>query len=180
MKYYKIIDGKLIIRDSKNIVVYKNGKQIINPSLIIIQDDGWAEYIENQDTNEDLMQSTINARIDDILQYDKSSDIESFYIDDIPLWLDRDERTILQRRFELEIKNNIMTSTLWKNDNRFEINPSIGIQMLDELEMYAIKCFDATNTHLNNVKQLKTIDDVKMYDYKVGYPDKLRFKLKYT
>ena len=177
MKYYKIINGELIIRDSKNIIVCKNGKQIINPSPIIIQDDGWVEYIENQDTNEDLMQSAINELIDNILQYDKSYDVECFYIDDIPLWLDRDERTILQRRFELEMKNNIMTSTLWKNDNRFEINPSIGLQMLDELEMYAIKCFDTTNTHLNNVKQLKSEDDVKSYDYKVGYPDKLKFKI---
>lgn len=177
--YTKIVDGKSFIMPSNKIVLVKDDMQVFNPTEAMLLEDGWKIYEQEfvEPSAEEILTHEIDNIVNDILIYDSSENVNMFYLNDIPMWLDRDERTILQRRFELEIKNNIMTSTLWKNDNRFEINPSVGIQMLDELEMYAIKCFDATNTHLNNVKQLKNLDDVKMYDYKVGYPDKLIFKL---
>jgi hypothetical protein len=40
MKYYKIINGSTVIKDNKNIIIYKNGKQIINPSEEFIINDG--------------------------------------------------------------------------------------------------------------------------------------------
>lgn len=46
MKYYKIIDGKLTIKPKKNIIIYLNGKQIINPPVQMILEDGWKEYIQ--------------------------------------------------------------------------------------------------------------------------------------
>lgn len=178
MNYYKIINGELIVRDNKNIIVYKNNKQIINPTQELIIKDGWQLYNEKSNNNDNELTIALNNLIDNILQYDKSKDVEIFYINDIALWLDRDERAILQRRFEIESKNNITTSTLWKDDNCFEININMGMNMLDQLELYAIKCFDVTHIHLNNVKKLKSIEDINAYDYSKGYPDKLYFSIK--
>lgn len=177
MKYYKIINGELIVRKKKNIVVYKNNKQIINPTEDHIAEDGWQLYVENTNTPENTLSIAINNLIDNIQQYDKSSNVEQFYINNIPLWLDRDERVILQRRFEIESKNNITTSVLWKDDNRFQIDIDMGMHILDQLELYAIKCFDVTHIHLNNAKQLKSLDEVNSYDFKSQYPDKLQFTI---
>jgi hypothetical protein len=109
--------------------------------------------------------------------YDKSNNVEEFYINEIPLWLDRDERAILQRRFEIELKNGIHTSTLWKNEQSFSVNISDGMLMLDQLELYAIKCFDNTQSHINKIKHITNLDSAKAYDYTTGYPDKLHFVL---
>lgn len=177
MKYYKIINGQLVIRDDKNIIIYKDNKQIINPSEKLIIEDGWQIYTTESNDITDQLSMSINNLIDIIREYDKSRDIEEFYIDDISLWLDRDERAILQRRFEIELKNDINISTLWKDGIRFDIKIIDGMKMLDELELYAIKCFDTTNMHINNVKQLKNIEDIKHYDYRTDYPEKLHFNL---
>lgn len=44
-KYRKVIDGRTIIKPRTKIVVVKNGKQYINPSLNILLEDGWEEYV---------------------------------------------------------------------------------------------------------------------------------------
>ena len=44
-KYRKVIEGKTIIKSRNQIVVVKNGKQYINPSLNILLEDGWEEYV---------------------------------------------------------------------------------------------------------------------------------------
>lgn len=53
------------------------------------------------------------------------------------------------------------------------------MEMLDTLEIYASECYDKTQEHISNVKNTDTLDNLKKYDYKTGYPDVLKFKLKY-
>lgn len=43
-KYRKIIDGKPVIKPRNQIVVVKDGKQIINPSEATLMADGWEVY----------------------------------------------------------------------------------------------------------------------------------------
>lgn len=66
--YIKNLDGKELIRSSKNIVIKKNGMQIINPSEDLIFEDGWVVYDppteENtsyQPNERDLLQELIKA-----------------------------------------------------------------------------------------------------------------------
>ena len=47
--------------------------------------------------------------------------------------------------------------------------------MLLAIELYASACYDNTQAHVANVKSLENIEDVQNYDYRVGYPEKLRF-----
>ena len=42
-----------------------------------------------------------------------------------------------------------------------------------ELEVYAGKCFTTTAQHLQNIKQLDTIEDLLKYDYTAKYPNKI-------
>lgn len=47
--------------------------------------------------------------------------------------------------------------------------------MLHAIEKYACKCYDNTQMHIGVVNNLTTIEDIKNYDYRTGYPEKLRF-----
>lgn len=43
-KYKKIIDGRTVIKPRNQIVVVKDGKQIINPNEATLMADGWEAY----------------------------------------------------------------------------------------------------------------------------------------
>ena len=47
--------------------------------------------------------------------------------------------------------------------------------MLNVLEMYALECYNVTQSHIAAVKALDTIEEIESYDYTVGYPKKLSF-----
>ena len=47
--------------------------------------------------------------------------------------------------------------------------------MLYLIEAYASQCYDNTQKHLSNISKLETLEEVKNYDYKIGYPQPLQF-----
>lgn len=141
---------------------------------------GYTEFIDEDNPTGEMSEEQILENLKRGLQkqvevYDKSEEVNQFYIKGIPLWLDREERATLQRRFEIEQKKGITNSTLWKNGIEFPLVIAEVIVMLDELEMYAIQSFDCTQRHIANIGNLTTMEELQSYDYKVGYPEKLRF-----
>ena len=55
-KFFKTIDGKEVIKNLNNIILYKNGKQIINPTIEMVKNDGWEEYIEpTEEVDEEML-----------------------------------------------------------------------------------------------------------------------------
>lgn len=57
-RYTKTIDGKSVIKERKNIVLRRNGKQIINPREEMLIEEGWKEYIPEvyEPTEEELQE----------------------------------------------------------------------------------------------------------------------------
>ena len=109
-----------------------------------------------------------------ISAYDLSRYVNEFIINGIPIWLDKDTRTGLQLRFEAEAAMGKTITTLWYEGQQFTLSLDKAIEMLKAIEVYASKCYDVTQEHLYNINSL---EDVKNYDYKSGYPDKLNFDL---
>lgn len=110
-----------------------------------------------------------------IQSYDISSEVNCFYMQDEPMWLDFENRSRLLLRFQAETAKGNETTTLWSNGKEYALPLVIAINMLYELEVYASKCYDNTQRHLATINALSTIDEVNNYDYKTGYPEKLRF-----
>ena len=157
-------------------VLIHNGMQIYNPTEEMILAAGYIEHIEDNTMSDEQILDNIKRGLQKQVEaYDKSEEVNQFYIKGIPLWLDREERATLQRRFEIEQKNGITNSTLWKNGVEFPLVIAEAMVMLDALEMYAIQSFDCTQRHIANIGNLATMEDVQGYDYKAGYPEKLRF-----
>lgn len=177
MEYIKEINGQKEIKTPKEIVIHKQGLNFFNPSHEMLIEDGWVEYMPPQATFEELLINAKNNKLQSILAHDESLDVNVFYIDDIPVWLDKATRAGLKLRFEAEIAVGKTNTTLWHNNRKFSLTLDNAIQMLYAIEVYASACYDNTQQHLTNIEALTTIEAIETYNIEVGYPDKLRFKL---
>ena len=187
-QFIKQIDGKTVTKTRKQIVIRKDGMQTINPTEEMILADGWVEYMVEKDTvpqesvelsDEQQKKATLvsarHAKRNEILNYDKSAEVNGFYVGELQMWLDKATRAGLLLRFQAEQAQGIIDTALWYNGLQFSLRVDQAIQMLYAIELYASACYDNTQRHLAAVKQLKTIEEVEAYDYTTGYPEKLRF-----
>lgn len=114
-------------------------------------------------------------KIQNLEEYDSSDNVNLFYIDNKPVWLDKGTRVGLRFRFESEQAMEITDTMLWYKDQNFNLNVDQAIQMLRTIELYASACYDNTCRHRTTIGKLETIEEVDDYDYTVGYPEKLYF-----
>ena len=91
------------------------------------------------------------------------------------MWLDKATRVGLKLRFEVELEEGDSSTILWYDGVPFELELSSTIKMLHMIEKYASKCYDNTQMHIAYVKVMEDIETLKNYDYRTGYPEKLRF-----
>lgn len=181
------VDGKIERKLKSSITVYwtdENDRkwQTVNPKDEQLIAAGWTKYEPPTPTNEELLNRAKHRKKIEIQRYDKSSNINEFFVSGISLWLSKEDRTGLKLRFESELAMGKTTTTLWSNGIQFPLplvdengNPGIAFQMLYALELYASACYDNTQSHLSVVDNLATIEEVESYDFKVGYPEKLNF-----
>lgn len=110
-------------------------------------------------------------------EYDQSSEVNSFFLNGIQVWLNKDTRVGLMNSLTIEKNAGKEESTLWFNNICVTINCEAAIQMLSSLELYALSCYNKTAEHKVAVDELNTIEDVMNYNFTVGYPDKLTFAI---
>jgi hypothetical protein len=175
--YTKTIDGSSYTMPANKIVVIKDGMQIFNPTEDILLSDGWKEYIapKNELTDEQILTQEKESKTNDVIEYDSSEEVNIFYVNNIPIWLDKATRSGLMLRLQAESAVGITETSLWYNSIEFKLSVSAAIQILYSLEVYASKCYDNTQYHIANIAKIETLEDLKSYDHKEGYPDKLSF-----
>ena len=175
--YEKIIDGKQHCKPANKIVIVKDGMQTFNPTEEMLLADGWVEHIPvpYEPTEEEILNREKEYKIDEILMYDSSMEINGFYIADQEMWLDKATRVGLKLRFDAEIASGQTNTTLWYEGTPFNLELANAVQMLNAIELYASACYDNTQSHIANVKAIEDVDALKDYDYRTGYPEKLRF-----
>jgi hypothetical protein len=135
--------------------------------------DGWEEY--TIPVYEPTIDDYRRDKIREIERHDSSIEVNGFYIADQEMWLDKATRVGLKLRFDAEIASGHTNTTLWYEGTPFNLELANAIQMLNAIELYASACYDNTQAHIANVKALEDVEAIKNYDYKTGYPEKLRF-----
>ena len=167
-----VIKGQRTIKDKdgNDKVV---GTNTFNPTEEMILADGWVEYVTPvyEPTIEDYRRDKIN----EIKRFDSSSEVNIFYIDGQEMWLDKATRVGLKLRFDAEIASGQTNTTLWYEDTPFNLELANAVQMLNAIELYASACYDNTQMHIAYIKVMEDIETLKNYDYRTGYPEKLRF-----
>lgn len=174
MKRY-IKDNKIKFRNE--IVIRRNGMQTINPSEEQILADGWEEYVPPtyEPTEEEIFNREKKYLKEEIIRYDSSDEVNIFYVNEQPIWLDKNTRTGLMLRFQSEQILGDVETTLWYGSQKFVLPIETAQMMLHQIEKYASQCYDNTQMHLATIDKIDNIDDLKHYDYRTGYPEKLRF-----
>lgn len=167
----------LVRKPASKIIIIKDGFQIFNPTEEMIFEDGWEEYIQEPNvlTEEEVLRAEKRIIVNNILNYDSSSEVNSFYIADQEMWLDKATRVGLKLRFDAEIASGHTNTTLWYEGTPFNLELTNAVQMLNAIELYASACYDNTQMHIAYVKVMADLETVKNYNYKTGYPEKLRF-----
>ena len=171
--YEKIIDGKQQCKPANNIVIVKNGMQTINPTEEMILEDGWVEHIPVQ--YEPTIEDYRKDKIREIMEFDSSPEVNIFYIEEQEMWLDKATRVGLKLRFDAEMASGRINTTIWYEGTPFNLELANALQMLNAIELYASACYDNTQSHIASINAIEDIETLKNYDYRTGYPEKLRF-----
>ena len=181
-KYYKEIDGEKVF--FKNPLIMDD-RQIINPTEEQLTECGWIKYVPEVYTPTPI-QLLEQARVEKLMEiesYDSSSDVNECLIhyngDIIPYWADKTTRTTLKEAVRDCIAVGIETYRLDLRDYgvSIDIDCELMLGMLQELEVYAIRCYNKTTDHIYAVKAMDNIEDIEGYDFRSDYPSKLEFSV---
>lgn len=112
-----------------------------------------------------------------ITAYDSSSAVNAFLLNGIQVWLDKATRVGLMNSTAIAKNMGQEKTTLWFGSYQLEVDCDKAIQLLSALEMYALECFNVTAAHKKAVSELDNIEAVLTYDYKSGYPEKLKMEV---
>ena len=107
--------------------------------------------------------------------FDKSTNINSFDLLGKSMWLDKSTRVGLFNSISIEKNAGKSDTVLWYDAIKYIIPISDALSMLNEIEMYALNCYNVTQSHIAAVRALQTIDEIENYDCTIGYPAKLSF-----
>ena len=173
MTYYKEIDGENVFFNGN--VLYTDEATIINPSHEQMLEAGWLVYIPatSEPTTEELLADEKKMKINEIDEYDQSSNVNLFYLAGQPMWLDAPTRQTLRISIESYIAMGIENVTKWFGGQQFTFPTAAWLQMLNALEVYAAEALNVTEAHKAAVMAMDNIEDVEEYDITVDYPQKL-------
>lgn len=109
--------------------------------------------------------------------YDVSAEVNSFYINDKRVWLDKATRIGIVNVLKLKQNDDVTYTTLWFGDDAIEVSVNKALEILTSVELYAEKCNNNTRRHINQINELESVEDCLVFDITSGYPDKLNFEV---
>lgn len=124
-----------------------------------------------------VLSAAKTSMLADITAYDSSVAVNAFLLNGMEVWLDKATRVGLMNSTTIAKSMGQKKTTLWLGSYQLDVDCDKAIQLLSALEMYALECFNVTAAHKKEVSELDNIDGVLTYDYKSGYPDKLKMEV---
>lgn len=171
MKYIK--DNK--VYDNVR-VVELDGRTIINPSHETILKCGYLEF--NEELNfEEQLKKIKEEKIEELNRYDVSSNVNIFYYNGVASWLDKATRVGLANAIYMLEMGGKETIDVWMGETPINLTLAQARYLLSQIEIYALECYNVTSRHKKNIDNLTTIEDVKSYDFTIGYPNKLELNV---
>lgn len=110
-------------------------------------------------------------------EYDKSGDVNSFILNGHKAWLPKADRVGLRNSLLIQKNNRISTTTLWLNNKPYNVSVDYILEFLERLELYAINCYNVTQSHLADIKGINNRSSLLGYDITSGYPEPIVFDI---
>ena len=170
IKYINRETGK--VYNGRNIKVGEDF--IINPSEETLFEHGY----EKVEVPEDKLKEAIEAKVAEIKEYDNSEAVNSFSLNGMSVWINREDRIGTRRAIELDVANGLTESEIWLNGLKLVVNSQLALKLLDAVGHYAYQAYNVTQAHIFTVKQLTSVEEVEKYDHTTNYPQKLNLKTK--
>ena len=160
---------------------YHNGKYVLlndeqvaflkaNPSILPIEAFNMNESSEATELDKQLM-------IESIKDYDTSKEVNTFYVNGDPVWFNKETRAALNSSLSIEKEVEKESTVLWINGTPYTMTVDEARQMLIDLELYAIACYNNTQTNIRSVQAMSLRSELRNFDITQGYPKKLNFNL---
>lgn len=123
----------------------------------------------------DLIAEAKENKLKELEAYDKSNAVNEFTLNDNPMWIELELRKSVAHDLNVLKAKGIENYTFWNGSTPISLPVSVFESILNDVELYALECFNVTASHKANIEKLETIDDINAYNFTVGYPDKLTF-----
>lgn len=133
-------------------------------------------YCRKNEIPEPTLEQIKSEKIAQLKIYDSSHEVNSFMINGVCMWLDRNMRVSLMQTATILEASGETTITLWSEGPQrvsFEVLIPALKQFLAALEIYAKKCYDTTANHELIINSLLNNNEVISYNFKELYPIKL-------
>lgn len=171
MKKY-IKDGVVIVEGTP---IQDGDKVYYNPSDAMYKEHGWEEYTEP--TPERTLEQAKAQKLQEIEAYDISNNVNGFTVNGIDYWIVKADRVGLMNSTNILKAAGIMTTSLWIGTTEFNVSCDELINILSQIEIYAVNCYCVTEQHKVAVSNMTSISDVDAFDVSIGYPNKLVFNV---
>lgn len=136
---------------------------------------GFEEWVEPTPTPAELLERAKANKIKDLMEYDSSSNVNSFTIGGQTMWLTVNERQQIATQIAANEAIGRETMTRWFGGISYTFALGVWQQMLVALEVYAGDALNVTESHKAAINTLESVESVNEYDYTTGYPTKLEF-----
>lgn len=125
--------------------------------------------------HEATIEETRAQKLDELRLFDSSEAVNQFSINGVFGWLNKNTRVGLMNSISIERETGRSETSIWLGDTQFILSIEKAVNMLQQLELYALACYDTTQRHINAINQLETKEEIEAYNFKTGYPGKLNF-----
>lgn len=101
--------------------------------------------------------------------YDKSQAVNSFIYKGQSYWLDKQQRSCMRTLAE----SGLESIEFVLDDTTLSLPAEFVKKFIDDLEVYAYKCYIVTAKHLQAIAKIYDPEEMLKYNYTTGYPDKI-------
>ena len=169
----KYIKDEVVITAGTPIVY--DDKIIISPTEADYLAHGWVEYTESIHVK--TLEEAKTDKLQEIEAYDVSDNVNSFTVNGQECWINKADRVGLMNSTNILKANNVTDAMLWLGSTKYIIPCDDLIQMLSQLEMYALNCYYTTEAHIVAVNAMDSVEDIEAFDITADYPQQLTFNI---
>lgn len=131
------------------------------------------------------LEETKADKIAEITDYDTSSSVNGFYLNDTLIPWSSDDGSTLNKDVRMGLRQNIkdkqklgeVNIDMWLDGMKITLPCEKADAFMCNLENYAYECFNVTAAHKKAVEDMESVEEVEAFDVTADYPQQLVMKL---